>query len=94
MKTAADTLAADLETAGVETLVDDRNERPGVKFNDADILGIPLRVVIGDKNLAQETPGVEVKARREKENRLIPLAAAAQELAGLVRRELAELNEE
>ena len=94
MKTAADDLSAALEKAGVETLVDDRNERPGVKFNDADLLGIPLRVVIGDKNLAQETPLVEVKARPEKENRLIPLAAAAEELAAVVRRELAVLNAE
>jgi prolyl-tRNA synthetase len=94
MKAAADTLAADLEQAGIEVLVDDRNERPGVKFNDADLLGIPLRVVIGDKNLALDQPKVEVKARREKENRLVPLAAAAEELAALVQRELATLNEE
>ncbi|MDR2019735.1 MAG: proline--tRNA ligase, partial [Treponema sp.] len=44
MKAAADSLAAGLEKAGIEALVDDRNERPGVKFNDADLLGIPLRV--------------------------------------------------
>jgi prolyl-tRNA synthetase len=93
MKAAADTLAADLEKAGIEALVDDRNERPGVKFNDADLLGIPLRVVIGDKNLALETPMVEIKARREKENRLTPLNAAAEELAAQVRKELAKLNE-
>jgi prolyl-tRNA synthetase len=88
VKTAADNLAAGLEKAGIEVLVDDRNERPGVKFNDADLLGIPLRVVIGDKNLALAEPMVELKPRREKESRLIPLAAAPEELAALVRQEL------
>jgi prolyl-tRNA synthetase len=92
MKAAADKLAADLEKAGIEVLVDDRGERPGVKFNDADLLGIPLRVVMGDKNLSSEKPMVELKARREKENRLTPLDAAAEELAALVRGELAALN--
>jgi prolyl-tRNA synthetase len=88
MKAAADILAADLEKAGIEVLVDDRNERPGVKFNDADLLGIPLRVIIGDKNLGLEEPMVEIKARREKENRLVPLKFAAEELAVVVREEL------
>jgi prolyl-tRNA synthetase len=92
MKSAADKLAADLEQAGLEVLVDDRNERPGVKFNDADLLGIPLRVVMGDKNLGLEKPMVELKARREKESRLRPLDTAAEELAALVREELAVLN--
>jgi prolyl-tRNA synthetase len=92
MKAAAGTLAADLEKAGIEILVDDRNERPGVKFNDADLLGIPLRVIIGDKNLGLETPMVEIKARGEKENRLVPLKAAAEELASRVQQELIELS--
>jgi prolyl-tRNA synthetase len=88
MKAAVDVLAAGLENAGLEVLVDDRNERPGVKFNDADLLGIPLRVVVGDKNLSLETPAVEIKARREKENHLTPLNAAAEELTARVRAEL------
>jgi prolyl-tRNA synthetase len=92
VKAAADRLAAQLEEAGVEVLLDDRNERPGVKFNDADLLGIPYRVVVGDKNLAPEKPMVELKRRGEKESRLAEAAAAAAELAGLIRGELAELN--
>ncbi|MDR3021056.1 MAG: proline--tRNA ligase, partial [Treponema sp.] len=56
MKAAALKLAADLTQAGIEVLLDDRSERPGVKFNDADLLGIPFRVVIGDKGLAQSAP--------------------------------------
>ncbi|GHV02648.1 proline--tRNA ligase [Spirochaetia bacterium] len=92
VKTAADDLAAALEKLDVEVLLDDRNERPGVKFNDADLLGIPYRVVVGDKNLSLPQPSVEVKYRSEKENRLIDVSNAADEIAGLVQRELEELN--
>ncbi|GHT92613.1 proline--tRNA ligase [Spirochaetia bacterium] len=92
VKTAADDLAVALEKSGVEVLLDDRNERPGVKFNDADLLGIPYRVVVGDKNLSLPQPSVEVKRRSEKENRLIDVSKAAEELAGLVRGELGEMN--
>ncbi|WP_010254536.1 proline--tRNA ligase [Treponema primitia] len=92
VKIAADSIAAELEKMGIEVLLDDRNERPGVKFNDADLIGIPYRVVVGDKNLAGDTPKVEVKRRAEKENRLVELTKAAEELTGLVYGELAELN--
>ncbi|MDR1105691.1 MAG: proline--tRNA ligase [Treponema sp.] len=92
MKLAADTLAAELQARGVEILLDDRAERPGVKFNDADLMGIPLRAVIGDRNLALSPPCVEVKRRDEKESRLVEAAAAAEELSGLVRAELERLN--
>jgi prolyl-tRNA synthetase len=90
VKAAADQLTASLEAKGIEVLLDDRNERPGVKFNDADLLGIPYRVVVGDKNLAQAK--VEVKRRAQEENRLIDIAQAAEELTSLVYGELGELN--
>ena len=51
VRAAADRIAAELERLGVETLLDDRDERPGVKFADADLIGIPHRIVIGDRNL-------------------------------------------
>jgi prolyl-tRNA synthetase len=86
VKTAADRLADELEKAGVEVLLDDRNERPGVKFNDADLTGIPWRVVVGDKGLAQGQ--VEIKRRGEKESRMAELAAAAKELAEAINKEL------
>ena len=92
MKTAACKLAEDLEKSGIEVLLDDRDERPGVKFKDADLLGIPYRVVIGDKNLAGDTPRVEVKRRAEKENRLVELSLIAAELTEKVRQDLAALN--
>ncbi len=53
----------------IEAIIDDRDERAGVKFNDADLIGIPLRVVIGQKNLAQNK--VELKIRQTGENKLI-----------------------
>jgi prolyl-tRNA synthetase len=61
----------DLEAAGVEVLLDDRDERPGVKFKDCDLLGLPLRVVVGAKALAQGK--AEVRHRRAANNTLIPL---------------------
>jgi len=56
------TLFHELGDAGIEVLWDDRNERAGVKFNDADLIGIPYQVVIGEKGLAHKT--VEIKDRR------------------------------
>jgi prolyl-tRNA synthetase len=92
VQTLTDSLAAELEARGVEVLVDDRDERPGVKFKDADLIGIPCRVVIGEKNLGGDSPRVELKHRGEKESRLIDAARAADELAGIVKAELTELN--
>ena len=92
IKTAADRLAAELENAGIEVLVDDRNERPGVKFNDADLIGIPWRVVIGEKGLTQAIPQVEIKHRSEKENRKINLDKTAEELRQKIQEELTALN--
>jgi prolyl-tRNA synthetase len=92
VKEAADKLAAELTQAGIEVLLDDRNERPGVKFNDADLTGIPWRVVIGDKGLTQSDPQVEIKKRSEKENRNISLNKAVAELTQRIREELVALN--
>ena len=88
MKEAADKLYDELTKDGIEVLLDDRNERPGVKFNDADLIGFPIRIVVGEKNL----PNVEIKLRKEADARLVPLADAAKETAAVVRAELAELN--
>ena len=92
VKEGADKLAAELEQLGIEVLLDDRNERPGVKFNDADLTGIPWRVVVGDKGLGQSTPQVEIKKRSEKENLILDLDKAANELAQKIREELNLLN--
>lgn len=60
-----------LQSAGIFVLLDDRDERAGVKFNDADLIGCPIRVTVGEKAL--QNGMVELKQRKEKENQLIPL---------------------
>lgn len=67
-----------LEMQGLEVLVDDRSESAGVKFNDADLLGMPLRFTIGPKTVAQNA--VEIKGRQEASARLMPLDALPQEI--------------
>jgi prolyl-tRNA synthetase len=68
----AETLYSVLQQAGFEVLYDDRDASPGVKFNDADLIGIPWRVTVGTRSLAQGN--VEVKKRSEEERQQIPLA--------------------
>ena len=92
MKQAAEQLKANLEQQGIEVLLDDRNERAGVKFNDADLIGIPYRVVIGDKELSMAEPSVEVKRRGKAESQLFPVSTVASVLVEKVREELAYLN--
>lgn len=88
MKEVSDAIYAELEKDGIEVLLDDRNERPGVKFKDFDLIGIPVRIVVGEKNL----PNVEIKMRKESEAHLIPKENAASEAEKIVREELAKLN--
>ena len=71
----ADELEAALTAAGVDVLVDDREERPGVKFKDADLIGFPVRVVVGAKGLANG--GVEVKRRADDKSKTVVVAPAA-----------------
>jgi prolyl-tRNA synthetase len=58
-----------LQSSGISVLFDERDERAGVKFNDADLIGCPLRVTVGEKALKEGM--VELKPRKEKENQLI-----------------------
>lgn len=58
---------ASLQNADISVLFDDRDERAGVKFNDADLIGCPIRVTVGEKNLKEGM--VELKPRKEKENK-------------------------
>jgi prolyl-tRNA synthetase len=82
----AEQLHADLEAAGVEVLLDDRDERPGVKFKDCDLLGLPLRVVVGAKGLAQGA--VEVRHRRAPDNHMVPLQGLVSSLKDHIAQEL------
>jgi prolyl-tRNA synthetase len=71
-------LYSDLTAAGLDVLMDDREESPGVKFNDADLLGIPVRVTISPRSL--EKNSIEVKKRSEKQAELIPLDSSVERL--------------
>jgi prolyl-tRNA synthetase len=78
-----------LTAAGVETLLDDRDERPGIKFKDADLLGIPLRVTVGEKGLRDGV--VEVRDRFTGATDRVPVDAAVETLRGRVAEELRKL---
>jgi prolyl-tRNA synthetase len=79
---AAEQVVAALAAAGVEVLHDDRDERPGVKFKDADLVGIPIRIAVGKKGLAEGK--AEWKLRGSQAVELVPLAEVAAKAAALV----------
>jgi prolyl-tRNA synthetase len=80
--TTARKLHDDLEAGGMEVLLDDRDARPGVKFKDADLIGLPVRVVIARRGL---TDGIaEVRRRDEKEVRRVPLPDVLQHVRSLM----------
>jgi prolyl-tRNA synthetase len=85
---AAEQLYEDLLAAGVEVLYDDRDESPGVKFNDADLIGVPLRITVGGRSLKKG--GVELKRRSEKAITLVPL----DEIVERVQAEIQALTDE
>jgi prolyl-tRNA synthetase len=82
LRTTATQLHEQLEECGVEVLLDDRDERPGVKFKDADLVGYPLRVTVGPRAL--ERGAVELKGRAESAASEVPVAGAAERIAALV----------
>jgi len=79
---------ADLQAAGVDVLLDDREESPGIKFNDADLIGLPLRVTVGDRGLLQGVVECKRRDRTERE------AVALDQLVGWVKGQAAELTRE
>ncbi len=84
----ADQLYADLQAAGLEVLYDDREESPGVKFNDADLIGIPLRLTVSERSILQG--GVEMKRRDRDEKTVVPLS----EVVSIVKGEIARMQTE
>ncbi|WP_303720669.1 proline--tRNA ligase [Malonomonas rubra] len=78
VREASEQLYQELLDLGVEVLLDDRDERPGIKFKDADLIGVPLRLTVGARNLKEGN--VELKVRATGEMSLLPLADAAKEL--------------
>jgi prolyl-tRNA synthetase len=83
VRAAADRLYDDLRAAGIDVLLDDREERPGVLFADMDLIGVPHRIVLGERGLA--AGNAEYKARRDDKGSDVPLAA----LVGFVKERLA-----
>ena len=78
----AEKLYNDLQAAGLEVLYDDREESPGVKFNDADLLGIPFRITVSPRTLEKDS--VELKKRSGKESELVPLGDITAKLKKLI----------
>lgn len=74
VKEAAESIASGLEAAGLDVLIDDRDERPGVKFKDADLVGIPVRITVGERALRDGN--VEIKARSGGGVETVPLGDA------------------
>jgi prolyl-tRNA synthetase len=85
---ASEDIYAELQASRVEVILDDRDERAGVKFKDADLIGIPLRVVVGPKNLAQGR--VELKIRKKGESRLYETGSIVSEIRKIIDVEMLE----
>ncbi|HLN87592.1 MAG TPA: His/Gly/Thr/Pro-type tRNA ligase C-terminal domain-containing protein, partial [Candidatus Limnocylindrales bacterium] len=86
LRDAAEQLYHELQKQQVEVLLDDRDERAGVKFKDADLIGIPLRATIGAKGL--EKGIVELRRRRDGKTDEIPLADAVQQIKSIINQSL------
>jgi prolyl-tRNA synthetase len=82
VKTKAEALVRDLESRDIEVLYDDRDESAGVKFADADLIGIPLRVTVSKRNLKENA--VELKQRSASDTEMVPLAGAPMRIADIV----------
>ncbi len=80
----AERMYDELRAKGIEVLYDDRDERPGVKFKDGDLIGLPVRVTVGAKSLADGK--VEVSLRRDREKLGIPVAEAVAKVMELLER--------
>ncbi len=83
VKAAADRLYEQLNAAGIDTLLDDRDQRPGVKFNDADLIGIPVRVNIGDRGLKEGK--FELKRRKVVETEMVAMEAIVDRVQAVLR---------
>jgi prolyl-tRNA synthetase len=84
-RAAAESWHQELMERGIDCLLDDRDERPGVKFKDAELIGIPVRLTVGKK--LQEGV-VELFSRRDRSSREVPAAAAVPEVCAALERHL------
>lgn len=90
-KEAAERLYAEMKALGVEVLYDDREESPGVKFNDADLIGLPLRITVSERSL--QNGGVEFKRRDGSETTIVPISSAIEQAANVIQSLEAEIAE-
>jgi prolyl-tRNA synthetase len=86
----AEGIYEELRRSGIEALIDDREERPGVKFKDADLIGIPLRITVGERGLSQGV--VELKERGSSEVKKIKVAEASKAARDIVHERLKALD--
>jgi len=87
VREATEQLYDELTAAGIEVLFDDRDARPGVMFADMELIGIPYRLVVGERGL--DAGELEFRLRSEADNRMIPMAGAVDHIAGLIRADIA-----
>jgi prolyl-tRNA synthetase len=80
-----------LQREGVEVLYDDRNESPGVRFSDADLIGAPIRVTVSERSL--ERGGIEIKRRAERERFIVPLQESVAWLQAEIQAQQAALSQ-
>ncbi|MER3499908.1 MAG: proline--tRNA ligase [Candidatus Fervidibacterota bacterium] len=91
LREVAERLYADLQGAGVETVIDDRDERAGVKFKDMDLVGVPIQVVVG--RIVRERGEVEIRLRRNRhEPRYVPVDKVVDTVLKLKQQLFAELQ--
>jgi prolyl-tRNA synthetase len=80
-----------LQSAGIDVFYDDREETPGVKFNDADLIGLPIRLTVSERSLKEG--GVEFKLRSETDRRNVSMKLVVQETVQTIEKLLAAINE-
>jgi prolyl-tRNA synthetase len=90
LRETAEQLYQDLSEKGVEVLYDDREETPGVKFKDADLIGIPLRITLGEKNLKKGL--VEIKKRKTGEIILVKKEEVVSKIKEMITQEMREVT--
>jgi prolyl-tRNA synthetase len=89
LKDTAERLHSELSSKGVEVLLDDRDERPGTKFKDADLIGVPFRITVGEK--AAKEGKVEIRVRKTGETTKVARDEAVEATLGIIREEKAKL---
>lgn len=82
----AEKISHDLEQKGIEVLFDDRPERPGVKFKDADLIGIPFRITLGERNFTKDL--LEIRKRETGQTTLVKIDEAVKIIADMVQEDL------